>query len=124
MFADIGPLEVATLIVLAVVLVGPDKLPKMVSDAMRTLRKIRELSQNAQASIRKELPPELKDLNLEDLNPKALVARSLGAENLYLTELATGLEGEPHGGTAAETSTNSGKSAGPGPTSTTADRRS
>ncbi|MET8331428.1 hypothetical protein [Streptomyces sp. NPDC005181] len=72
MFADIGPLEVVTLIVLAVILVGPDKLPKMVSDTVRTLRKVRELSQSTQASIRDELPPELQNLTLEDLNPKAL----------------------------------------------------
>jgi sec-independent protein translocase protein TatB len=51
MFSDIGPLEVVTLIVLAVILVGPDKLPKMVSDTVRSLRKLREFSQSAQASI-------------------------------------------------------------------------
>ncbi|MGW3248880.1 Sec-independent protein translocase subunit TatB [Streptomyces sp. NPDC001070] len=118
MFFDIGPLEVVTLIVLAVVLVGPDKLPKMVSDTVRTLRKVRELSQSAQAGIRSELPAEFQDLALEDLNPKTLVAKTLGAENLDLTGLAADLdvgldlEAEPPG-----------TSAGPGPASTTADHR-
>ncbi|MFJ5219991.1 Sec-independent protein translocase subunit TatB [Streptomyces sp. NPDC088354] len=77
MFFDIGPLEFVTLIVLAIILIGPDKLPKMVSDATRALRRIRELSQSAQASIRSELPPELQDLRIEDLNPKTLVRKNL-----------------------------------------------
>ncbi|WP_351231689.1 Sec-independent protein translocase subunit TatB [Streptomyces sp. NPDC002133] len=125
MFSDIGPLEVVTLIVLAVVLVGPDKLPKLVSDTARTLRKVRELSQSAQASIRDELPPELKDLNLEDLNPKALVTKKLlSDESLALTEPAAGFDfEEPLGSAATKASKDSGKSAGPGPTATTADHR-
>ncbi|MFC8257717.1 Sec-independent protein translocase subunit TatB [Streptomyces sp. NPDC057291] len=126
MFSDIGPLEVVTLIVLAVILVGPDKLPKMVSDTARTLRKVRELSQSAQASIRDELPPELQNLTLEDFNPKALVAKNLlSAESLNLTDLTTGfdLEEEPSGGAAGETSKNPGESVGPGSKSTTAGHR-
>ncbi|MGW3248691.1 sec-independent translocase [Streptomyces sp. NPDC001070] len=106
MFSDIGPLEVVTLIVLAVILVGPDKLPKMVSDAVRTLRRIRELAQSAQAGIRSELPPELQDLTFEDLSPRALVARHLpSAESLGLglTELTSGFdrEGQPPAGPPA-----------------------
>lgn len=77
MFSDIGPLEVVTLVVLAVILVGPDRLPKMVSDTVRTLRKLRELSQSAQASIREELPPEFKELAFENLSPKAFMTGSL-----------------------------------------------
>ncbi|MGW5277715.1 Sec-independent protein translocase subunit TatB [Streptomyces sp. NPDC004044] len=128
MFSDIGPLEVVTLIVLAVILVGPDKLPKMVSDTVRTLRRIREIAQSAQAGIRSELPPELGDLRFEDLNPKAFVAKNLlSAESLDLTGLTTGvdldLEGEPPGRAATQTSKSLGKSAGPGPNSTTASHR-
>ncbi|MET8516475.1 Sec-independent protein translocase subunit TatB [Streptomyces sp. NPDC005134] len=126
MFSDIGPLEVVTLIVLAVILVGPDKLPKMVSDTARTLRKVRELSQSTQASIRDELPPELRNLTLEDLNPKALVAKNLlSAESLSLTDLTTGfdLEEEPPGSAAGETSKKPGESVGPGSKSTTAGHR-
>ncbi|MFJ4847304.1 MULTISPECIES: Sec-independent protein translocase subunit TatB [unclassified Streptomyces] len=98
MFFDIGPLEFVTLIVLAIILIGPDKLPKMVSDATRTLRRIRELSQSAQVSIRSELPPELQDLRIEDLNPKTLIHKNLlAAEALDLATTVTDfdLEVEP-----------------------------
>ncbi|WP_326743489.1 Sec-independent protein translocase subunit TatB [Streptomyces sp. NBC_00121] len=105
MFSDIGPLEVVTLIVLAVILVGPDKLPKMVSDTMRILRKLREFSQSAQSSIRDELPAELEDLNLDDLNPKTFMAKNLlGDQSLDLGDLTADLGlGEPLAGAGTST---------------------
>jgi sec-independent protein translocase protein TatB len=118
MFSDIGPLEVVTLIVLAVLLVGPDKLPKMVSDTVRALRKLREFSQSAQASIRDELPTELKDLNLEDLNPKTFVAKNLlGDQSLGLDDLTAdlGLGDEPLDSAGTNTSKGLGKATAPGP---------
>ncbi|MEU1536116.1 Sec-independent protein translocase TatB [Streptomyces fagopyri] len=108
MFSDIGPLEVVTLIVLAVIVVGPEKLPRMLSDTLRTLRKLRELSQSAQASMRDELPPELQDLSLEDLNPKTLLAKNLLGHGLDAGDLPAGLTlgDEPLG--SAETDTSRG----------------
>ncbi|GGT03026.1 hypothetical protein [Streptomyces chromofuscus] len=89
MFNDIGPLELVALAVLAVILVGPDKLPTMVSDTARVLRKVREFSQSAQASLRDELPSEFEDLSLEGLHPKALVSKYLlDDESLALDKLA------------------------------------
>ena len=49
MFNDIGPLELVTLVVLAVLVFGPDKLPKIIQDVTRTIRKIREFSDSAKA---------------------------------------------------------------------------
>ncbi|MDX3235989.1 hypothetical protein PV392_09885 [Streptomyces sp. ME03-5709C] len=63
MFSDIGPLEVLTLLVVAVVLVGPERLPGLVSDTVRTLRGLRELAQGARASLRDELAPGLTDFD-------------------------------------------------------------
>lgn len=118
MFSDIGPLEVVTLIVLAVILVGPDKLPKMVSDTVRILRKLREFSQSAQASIRDELPAELKDLNLDDLNPKTFMAKNLlGDQSLGLGDLTAdlGLADQPLDSAGTNTSKGLGKAATPDP---------
>ncbi|MET8422242.1 hypothetical protein ABZV41_43500, partial [Streptomyces sp. NPDC005098] len=70
--------------------------------------------------------PELRNLTLEDLNPKALVAKNLlSAESLSLTDLTTGfdLEEEPPGSAAGETSKKPGESVGPGSKSTTAGHR-
>ncbi len=74
---DIGPLEMIALVVLAILLFGPDKLPKLAADAARMLRQFREFSQGAKADLTRELGPEFRDLNLEDLNPRTFVRKNL-----------------------------------------------
>ncbi|MFI6641452.1 sec-independent translocase [Streptomyces sp. NPDC050504] len=77
MFNDIGALELLTLIVLAVLVFGPDKLPKVIQDVSGFIRKIRAFSESAKEDIRTELGPEFKDFEFEDLNPKTFVRKQL-----------------------------------------------
>lgn len=77
MFNDIGALELVTLVILAVLVFGPDKLPKVIQDVSRFIRKVREFSDNAKEDIRSELGPEFKDFDFEDLNPKKFVRKQL-----------------------------------------------
>ena len=74
---DIGPFEMVALVVLAVLLFGPEKLPKVAADAARMLRQFRQFSQGARADLSRELGPEFRDLNLEDLNPRTFVRKNL-----------------------------------------------
>ncbi|MFJ5264093.1 sec-independent translocase [Streptomyces sp. NPDC088387] len=90
MFNDIGPLELVTIIVLAVLVFGPDKLPKVIQDAMRTIRKIREFSESAKEDIRQELGPEFKDFEFEDLNPKTFIRKQMDNDELGLKEIRNG----------------------------------
>ncbi|POX44577.1 Sec-independent protein translocase TatB [Streptomyces sp. Ru71] len=92
MFNDIGPLELVTIIVLAVLVFGPDKLPKVIQDVMRTIRKIREFSESAKQDIRQELGPEFKDFEFEDLNPKTFIRKQLENEDLGLKEIRNGFD--------------------------------
>lgn len=92
MFNDIGPLELVALVVLAVLVFGPDKLPKMIQDVTRTIRKIREFSESAKADIREELGPEFKDFEFEDLNPKAFLRKQLDNDELGLKEIRNGFD--------------------------------
>lgn len=89
MFNDIGALELLTLGVLAVLVFGPDKLPKLIQDVTRTIRKIREFSDSAKEDIRSELGPQFKDFEFEDLNPKTFVRKQLmdGNDDLGLKEI-------------------------------------
>ncbi|WP_330173753.1 sec-independent translocase [Streptomyces sp. NBC_01498] len=80
MFNDIGALELATLVILAVLVFGPDKLPKVIQDVSRFIRKVREFSDNAKEDIRSELGPEFKDFDFEDLNPKKFVRKQLAQQ--------------------------------------------
>ncbi|MER6524818.1 sec-independent translocase [Streptomyces sp. NPDC001508] len=92
MFNDIGPLELVTIIVLAVLVFGPDKLPKVIQDVMRTIRKVREFSESAKQDIRNELGPEFKDFEFEDLNPKTFIRKQLDNDDLGLKEIRNGFD--------------------------------
>ncbi|WP_328750321.1 sec-independent translocase [Streptomyces sp. NBC_00285] len=92
MFNDIGPLELITLVVLAVLVFGPEKLPKVIQDVMRTVRKIREFSESAKQDIRSELGPEFKDFEFEDLNPKTFIRKQLDNDELGLKEIRNGFD--------------------------------
>jgi sec-independent protein translocase protein TatB len=74
---DINPLEMVALVILAIILFGPDRLPKVAADAGRMLRQFREFTQTARADLSRELGPEFRDLNLEDLNPRTLARKNL-----------------------------------------------
>ena len=92
MFNDIGPLELVTIVVIAVLVFGPDKLPKMIQDVARTIRKIREFSESAKQDIRNELGPEFKDFEFEDLNPKTFIRKHLDTDDLGLKEIRNGFD--------------------------------
>ncbi|MFJ8308629.1 MULTISPECIES: sec-independent translocase [unclassified Streptomyces] len=88
MFTDIGPMEVVTLVVLAVLIFGPDKLPKLIQDVSNVIRKVRSFSESAKQDIRSELGPEFKDFEFEDLHPKTFVRKQLmGNDDLGLKEI-------------------------------------
>ncbi|MGW1884104.1 sec-independent translocase [Streptomyces sp. NPDC001970] len=91
MFNDIGALELVTLVVLAVLVFGPDKLPKVIQDVSRFVRKVREFSDNAKHDIRSELGPEFKDFEFEDLNPKTYIRKQL-SENDDLKEIRSSFD--------------------------------
>ncbi|EFL02475.1 MULTISPECIES: sec-independent translocase [Streptomyces] len=94
MFNDVGFFEVLTVVVLGVLVFGPDKLPKMIQDGMRVLRKIREFTDSAKNDIRSELGPEFKDFEFEDLHPKNFVRKQLakGEDEYGLSEIRSSLD--------------------------------
>ncbi|MFV2120595.1 sec-independent translocase [Streptomyces sp. Act-28] len=86
MFSDIGGLEVVALVILAVLIWGPDKLPQLIQDVSRFIRRIRDFSESAKQDIRSELGPDFKDFDFEDLNPKTFIRKQL-SENQDLRDL-------------------------------------
>lgn len=81
MFSDVGGLEILTLIVMAIIIFGPDKLPKLIQDTMGFIRKVRSFADSAKEDIRSELGPEFKDFEFEDLHPKTFVRKQLMGGN-------------------------------------------
>jgi sec-independent protein translocase protein TatB len=92
-FFDIGPLELIALVILAILVFGPEKLPKVIQDVAGFIRKIREFSDSARDDIRRELGPEFKDFDFEDLNPRNFARKHLlDNEDLGLKEIRNGFD--------------------------------
>jgi sec-independent protein translocase protein TatB len=77
MFFDIGLGEVLGLAVLAMFLVGPERLPKVAGEAAKWVKKIRELANTATAELKENLGPGFEDLQPKDLNPKTFVKKQI-----------------------------------------------
>jgi sec-independent protein translocase protein TatB len=67
---DIGTGEIIALAVLALLVLGPDKLPRYAAEAARFLRQMRTLASDAKNEVSRELGPELNGLGLRELNPR------------------------------------------------------
>jgi len=62
--------ELAGIALLAIILVGPERLPQYAQQLGRLVRNLRRLSQDASDRVRAELGPELDDLDLRSLDPR------------------------------------------------------
>ena len=77
MFFDFGAGEIVGLAVLAIILVGPDRLPRLAVDAAKLVKKIRQIAHTATAEIRDNLGPGFEDLKPSDLHPKTFVKKQI-----------------------------------------------
>ena len=77
MLLDINGPEFVLLLVLAIILFGPERLPELARKAARVLRYVRTMAGTAQEQLSKELGPGYEDLDLRDLNPRTFVQKHL-----------------------------------------------
>jgi sec-independent protein translocase protein TatB len=77
LIGDIGFGELVVIALVAVVVFGPDKLPELAKQAAVLLRKAREFANSARDDLREELGPEFADLELRDLDPRAIVRKHI-----------------------------------------------
>ncbi|MEI6220756.1 MAG: sec-independent translocase [Actinomycetes bacterium] len=73
----IGFEKLLVLAILAVVLIGPDKLPHFAVDAAKFLQRMRGFSREAMTEFKSQLGPEYANMDLKDLNPKTFIANHL-----------------------------------------------
>ncbi len=74
---NLGAPEIIILILVALFVFGPERLPEVAAEAGRTLRKIRSMVQGATADLKAELPPEMADLDLRSMTPRGFVRKHL-----------------------------------------------
>jgi sec-independent protein translocase protein TatB len=79
MFFDFGAGEILGLAIIAVILVGPDRLPRVAVDAAKLVKKIRSMANTATAEIRENLGPGFEDLKPSDLHPKTFVKKQIAS---------------------------------------------
>jgi len=73
----VGLPELAVILVVAVVVFGPDRLPEYARQAGRLVRQLRAFAQSAQQDLRDELGPEYADLKLTDLDPRVAIRKHI-----------------------------------------------
>ena len=76
---DFGFGEMIGLVVLALILVGPERMPRVASDLAKMIRKVRNLTNSATAEIRDNLGPGFEDLKPADLNPKTFIKKHVAS---------------------------------------------
>jgi sec-independent protein translocase protein TatB len=87
----IGGGELLTLLVLAFILIGPDRLPHVATDAAKLIKKMKAIAQAATSELRENLGPGFEDLQVTDLHPKRLIKKTIGNS---LDELTTELNSD------------------------------
>ena len=71
----VGLPELMVILVVAVVVFGPDRLPDFARQAGRLVRQVRQFTQAARDDIRSELGPEFADFEITDLDPRRAVRK-------------------------------------------------
>jgi sec-independent protein translocase protein TatB len=74
---DLSITKLFILAVIALVIFGPNELPKIASQAGRALRDLRRIAEGAKNDLREGLGPEFADFDIDDLNPKRFVQKHL-----------------------------------------------
>ena len=77
MLFSIGAGELVVIVVLAVILFGPEKVPDLVKKTARVVLYLRNIANSATDTLKEQLGPEYADLTPADLHPRRLLERTV-----------------------------------------------
>lgn len=85
MFGSVGWGELLVLLIVGLVVLGPERLPGAIRWTTESLRKVRDYASGATASLREELGPEFDDVRkplvelqkLRGMTPRAVITKHL-----------------------------------------------
>jgi sec-independent protein translocase protein TatB len=84
---DLSIGKILVLLVIALVIFGPDQLPKLAKQAGGVLRDLRKLADAATRDLKENLGPEFEDFDVTDLHPKNFVRKHLLDDQMDLDDL-------------------------------------
>ena len=73
----VGLQELALIAFIAVLFIGPERMPELARQAGAILRKARDFANSARDELRDELGPSYADLELRDLDPRTIVRKHI-----------------------------------------------
>ncbi|MDQ0284376.1 MULTISPECIES: Sec-independent protein translocase protein TatB [Nocardiaceae] len=131
MFANIGWSEFLILLVAALVILGPDRLPGAISWVSKSIRQVKDYANGASQQLKDELGTDFEDLRkpLADLNqlrgmtPRAVITKHLldGDDSVFKNPLDDTFKGKPFdtkpknmGGPTPQNGVSSGSTSGGG----------
>lgn len=74
---DVGLMEIAVILVVAMLALGPERLPIVAKQAAKFVHQARKMAMGARDELRSELGPEYADLRLQDLDPRNIVRKHI-----------------------------------------------
>jgi sec-independent protein translocase protein TatB len=74
---DLSLTKLLVLAVIALIVFGPNELPKIAAQAGRALRDLRRIAEGAKADLKEGPGPEFQDFDFDDLNPRRFVQKHL-----------------------------------------------
>ena len=79
---DIGGWEFIALIVLAVVILGPERLPEYASKLAQFVKQARSMAEGAKGQLREQMGPEFDDIDWRQYDPRQYDPRRIVREAL------------------------------------------
>ncbi|MGM7778230.1 sec-independent translocase [Arthrobacter sp. KNU-44] len=86
---DISIEKVVLLLIIAVLVLGPTKLPEYARKLGRLIRELRRMASGAQEKLRQELGPEFEDIDWQKMDPRQYDPRRIIREALLEDEPLT-----------------------------------
>ncbi len=77
LLGGLGLEKIALVLLIALLVLGPERLPEVAEQAGRNLRKLRLWLTTMTQDVKTELGPEIGDLDLRSLHPREFLRRNL-----------------------------------------------
>lgn len=74
-------MEIGAILVVAMLLFGPERLPGMARQAAQLIKIVRQMANDAKSELSKELGDDFKDLKLRDLDPRTVVRDTIWGDD-------------------------------------------